>query len=56
MVDPILTGLMVSENTLSGGKSVVKAYPEERVGVFCKKMVNQVLLNTQKFLRNYLKH
>lgn len=37
MVDPILTGLMVSENTLSGGKSVVKAYPEERVGVFCKK-------------------
>lgn len=37
MVDPILTGLMVSENILSGGKSVVKAYPEERVGVFCKK-------------------
>ena len=37
MVDPVLTGLMVSENTLSGGKSVVKACPEERVGVFCKK-------------------
>lgn len=37
MVDPVLTGLMVSQNTLSGGKSVVKACPEEKVGVFCKK-------------------
>ncbi len=37
MVDPVLTGLMVFENSLSGGKSVVKACPEERVGVFCKK-------------------
>lgn len=37
MVDPVLTGLMVFEKTLSGGKSVIKACPEERVGVFCKK-------------------
>lgn len=37
MVDPVFTGLMISQNTLSGGKSLVKASPEEKVGVFCKK-------------------
>lgn len=37
MVDPVLTGLAISEGTLMAGKSVVKANPHERVGVFCKK-------------------
>lgn len=37
MVDPVLTGLAISEGTLMAGKSVVKANSHERVGVFCKK-------------------
>lgn len=37
MVDPILLGIMIDKNVLAGGKSVVKANPSEKVGVFCKK-------------------
>lgn len=37
MVDPILMGLCINNNTLAGGKSVVKANPKEKVGVFCKR-------------------
>lgn len=37
MVDPILIGLTIKKNALAAGKSVVKANPSERVGVFCKK-------------------
>ncbi len=37
MVDPVLTGLAISQRTLMAGKSVVKANPQEKVGVFCKK-------------------
>ncbi len=37
MVDPVLTGLAISQGTLMAGKSVVKANPHERVGVFVKK-------------------
>ncbi len=37
MVDPVLTGLAISEGNLMAGKSVVKANPQEKVGVFCKK-------------------
>lgn len=37
MVDPILMGLCMNNNTLAGGKSVVKANPKEKVGVFCKR-------------------
>lgn len=37
MVDPVLTGLMISQETVMGGKSLVKANPYEKVGVFCKK-------------------
>lgn len=37
MVDPVLTGLVVKDKNLVAGKSVVKACPEEKVGVFCKK-------------------
>lgn len=37
MVDPILVGLAISENVQAAGKSVVKAYPKEKVGVFCKR-------------------
>ncbi len=37
MVDPLLVGLAEDAKVLAAGKSVVKAYPEERVGVFCKK-------------------
>lgn len=36
IVDPILVGATISENNLIASKSVVKAYPEERAGVFCK--------------------
>lgn len=37
MVDPILMGLAEKNHALAAGKSVVKANPQERVGVFCKK-------------------
>lgn len=37
MVDETLLGLTIKEKNLIGSKSVVKAYPEEKVGVFCRK-------------------
>ena len=37
MVDPIFIGICQDKNMLAAGKSIIKAYPEERVGVFCKK-------------------
>ena len=37
MVDPVLMGLCMSNNTLAGGKSLVKAGPKEKVGVFCRR-------------------
>ena len=43
MVDPILLGLTVSDGNKIGSKSVVKRSPQERVGVFCKKITNQQL-------------
>ena len=36
-VDELLLGLTISQNNLAGSKSIVKGYPEEKVGVFCKK-------------------
>ena len=37
MVDNILVGLAIKNNTKAASKSVKKAYPEEKVGCFCKK-------------------
>lgn len=37
MVDSVLIGLSIKNNVLAAGKSVVKASPKEKVGVFCKK-------------------
>lgn len=37
MVDSILIGLAINKNAQSASKSVKKLYPEERVGIFCKK-------------------
>ena len=37
MVDEILIGISKEKNVLEAGKSLVKANPEEKVGVFCKK-------------------
>ncbi len=37
MVDPLLTGIAIQNKCLAAGKSVVKAGPKEKVGVFCKK-------------------
>ena len=37
MVDPVFIGLAKEGGYYSAGKSLVKAYPEEKVGVFCKK-------------------
>ena len=37
MVDPILMGLAIQKHVTAAGKSVVKANPQEKVGVFCKK-------------------
>lgn len=36
-VDEILLGLTIDKNVLAASKSLLKAYPEEKVGVFCKK-------------------
>ena len=36
-VDDILLGLTIDKNVLGATKSLVKSYPEEKVGVFCKK-------------------
>ena len=36
-IDPIIIGLSVKKNVLAAGKSLVKAYPQEKVGVFCKR-------------------
>ena len=37
MVDPVLMGIAIEKNISAAGKSIVKANPEEKVGVFCKK-------------------
>ena len=37
MVDPVLMGLAIEKQVTAAGKSVVKANPQEKVGVFCKK-------------------
>lgn len=37
MVDPIFMGLAIEKKTLVAGKSLVKANPAEKVGVFCKR-------------------
>lgn len=37
MVDEILLGLAIKNNASSASKSIQKAYPEEKVGCFCKK-------------------
>ena len=37
MVDETLLGVVLDKGVLAGGKSVVKAGPKEKVGVFCKK-------------------
>lgn len=37
MVDPVLMGMAISKNVQAAVKSVVKANPHEKVGVFCKK-------------------
>lgn len=37
MVDPTLLGVALDKGVLAAGKSVVKAGPKEKVGVFCKR-------------------
>lgn len=37
MVDEVLIGLSANQNSMSAGKSLVKANPSEKVGVFCLK-------------------
>ena len=37
MVDPVLMGIAIEKNASIAGKSIVKANPHEKVGVFCKK-------------------
>ena len=37
MTDEVLLGLAIKNNVPSASKSIKKAYPEEKVGIFCKK-------------------
>ena len=36
-VDPVLIGLSIKENVEAAGKSIIKANPHEKVGIFCKR-------------------
>ncbi len=45
MVDTILLGLTIKHNLPGASKSVKKAYPEEKVGVFCKKDGKTAVIN-----------
>ena len=36
-VDPVLIGLSIKDNVEAAGKSIIKANPHEKVGIFCKK-------------------
>ena len=40
MTDELMLGLAIDKDALAVGKSIVKASPEEKVGVFCKKNNN----------------
>lgn len=37
MTDPLFIGFAAANNYMAASKTIVKAYPEEKVGVFCKK-------------------
>ena len=37
IVDPMFLGIAKANNVKLAGKSIIKAYPEEKVGVFCKR-------------------
>ena len=37
MADALFIGLCEERKVLAGGKSIIKAYPEEKVGLFCKR-------------------
>lgn len=37
MADPLFIGYAASHHYMAASKTIVKAYPEEKVGVFCKK-------------------
>ena len=36
-IDPIFIGLAIDQKMQIASKSIVKAYPDEKVGVFCKR-------------------
>ena len=36
-IDPLFIGLTISKHMLLASKSIEKAYPEEKIGVFCRK-------------------
>lgn len=36
-VDPVLIGLSIKDNVDAAGKSIIKANPHEKVGIFCKR-------------------
>lgn len=36
-IDPLFIGLTINKNMPVGAKSIDKAYPEEKIGVFCRK-------------------
>lgn len=37
MVDPVFLGITIDRGVQIGSKSIAKSYPEEKVGVFCKR-------------------
>ena len=42
MVDPVFLGMAIDKNVPIASKSIPKAYPEERVGVFCKRLSEEM--------------
>ena len=50
-VDPVLIGLSIKDNVEAAGKSIIKANPHEKVGIFCKKDGRPSVI--QKFQMNW---
>ena len=52
MADPMVIGITIAQNNLIGAKSTKKAYPSEKVGVYCKKNGKPAIIEYTEFPGN----
>ena len=52
MADPMIIGLTIAQNNSIGAKSTKKAYPSEKVGVYCKKNGKPAIIEYTEFPGN----